>query len=58
MKNVFAVCVAGMMIALAQQVLAADDNKKKWVPDPSRGQSTSERCASVAISSSLVKRGM
>jgi cytochrome c len=54
MKKVFAVCVAGIMIALAQQVLAADDNKKKWVPDPLRGQSTSER---LCISCHLVKPG-
>ena len=52
MKNVFAVCVAGIMIALAQQVSAADENKKNWVPDPSRGQSTSER---LCVSCHLVK---
>jgi mono/diheme cytochrome c family protein len=54
MKKVFAVCVAGIMIGLAQQVSAADDIKKKWVPDPSRGESTSER---LCVSCHFVKPG-
>lgn len=54
MKNVLAVFVAGIVIALAQSVTAADDNKKKWVPDATRGQSVSER---LCISCHLVKSG-
>lgn len=41
MKNVFAVCVAGLIIALAQPTAA--DDKKKWTPNASRGNDVSQR---------------
>ena len=54
MKNLFAVCVAGTIIALTQQAMGTDGKKKKWLPDASRGQSISER---LCISCHLVKPG-
>ena len=51
MRNVFAVCVAGLLIA---QPASANDKKEKWIPDTARGQGTSER---LCTNCHLVKPG-